>query len=418
MIKHVIQAREKLLNRMETHSVTVLYSGKAPNKTTDQSYHYTPQRNFFYVTNLSEPHMILMLLKGDSEGKTYLFIEESTDLIIKWEGARMSKEEASAQSGIDLKDIHYVKDFMKFFNLAMNYARSPLGAPPKNLYLDLYHVNPDVKPVALDYAQTIVENYKELTIKNVNEHISYLRMFKSEPEIKQIQKAIDHTKKGLETILENINKRTYEYQLYADFAHAITFDGSEGCAFNTIAASGKNATVLHYEKNNDTLKDGDLILFDLGALHENYASDISRTYPINGKFTERQKVIYDIVLKANKKAIKFVKPGITWKELNDFAKSILIEETKKIGLIKEDEEIANYYYHSIGHFMGLDVHDVGYYHIPLEEGMVLTIEPGLYISEEGIGVRIEDDILVTKNGNINLSESIIKETKDIEKMIK
>lgn len=418
MKDHVKSARARLLERMEPNSIAVLYSGQAPHKTTDQHYHYTPQRNFFYLTNINEPNMILLINKGEHDAKSYLFIEESTDHIIKWEGARMSKEEASSQSSIPLENIHYLDSFMATFNLIMNYARSPFGAPPKVLYLDLYHVKPNVKPVALEYASEILSNYKELTLKNINEHLAYLRMFKTEEELVEIKKAIAHTEVGLNTILKNIKTRDYEYQLYADFVHAITFDGSEGTAFNTIAASGQNATVLHYEKNNSVLNKGELILFDLGALHNNYASDISRTYPINGKFTDRQKTLYNIVLKANKKTIEYVKPGITWKALNDYARNILIEECKAIGLIKEDEEIKELYYHSIGHFMGLDVHDVGYYHIPLEEGMLITIEPGLYVKEEGIGIRIEDDILVTKDGALNLSASIIKDIDDIEKAIK
>ena len=418
MKNHAKQAREKLLARLEPASAVVLYSGKAPHRTLDQYYLYTAQRNFFYLTNLSEANMILLLLKGETETKTFLFIEENTDLIIKWEGARMTKEEAHEKSQVPIESIHYLDAFEKTFNQAMNFARSILGAPPKILYLDLYHEGFSVKPKALNQAEVIINHYKELSIKNVNEHIAYLRMFKTEDEIEELKKAIDHTKVGLDCILENIQKREYEYQLFADFVHAITFDGSEGCAFDTIAASGKNATVLHYIDNNDQLNEGDLMLFDLGALHQNYAADISRTYPINGTFTERQKELYSIVLKVNKDTIDFVKPGITWKELNAFAKDKLIEETKRIGLIKEDEEISQYYYHSIGHFLGLDVHDVGLYDQPLQEGMVLTIEPGLYVSEEGIGIRIEDDILVTKDGSLNLSESIPKEIDDIEKQIK
>ncbi len=418
MQQHPIIAREKLYTRLDQDSAVVLYSGKAPHRTLDQYYLYTPQRNFFYLTNLSEPSMILLLLKGKKDTKTYLFIEENTDLIIKWEGARMTKEEAHEKSQIPLENIFYLNDFDKLFNQAMNYARSILGTPPKTLYLDLYHESFSVKPKALNQAQTLIENYPELTIKNINEHLGYLRMFKTDDEIVEIQKAIAHTNVGLAAILSKLKHREYEYQLFADFVHAITFDGSEGCAFDTIAASGKNATVLHYVKNNDRLHKGDLILFDLGALHANYGADISRTYPISGQFTERQKVLYSIVLTVNKETIEFIKPGITWKELNAFAKTRLIEETKRIGLIKEDQEITNYYYHSIGHFLGLDVHDVGLYDQPLEEGMVLTIEPGLYVAEEGIGIRIEDDVLVTAEGSVNLSASIPKEIEEIEEILK
>ena len=418
MRNHAIASRKKLYERLESGSIVLLFSGEAPHMSLDQYYAYTPQRNFFYLTNLNEPHMILMLMKGKTQNKVALFIEENTDFIIKWEGARMEKSEVSERSGIDESDIHYLKSFEGFFNMAMNYARSPLGAPATNLYLDLYHPKFSKKPVALKQAETVLENYPELSVKNVNEHLSYLRMFKSKEEVEQLKNAVQYTRVGLERIMKNLDKRRFEYQLQADFLHQITFEGSEGVAFQTIAASGKNATVLHYVENRDTLKDGELILFDLGALHQNYAADISRTYPINGVFTERQKLLYSIVLKANKETINFVKPGITWKELNEFSRNILIKETKKIGLIENDAEIANYYYHTIGHFLGLDVHDVGYYDQKLEPGMVLTIEPGLYINEEKIGIRIEDDILVTEDGCINLSEDIPKEIDEIERFIK
>ncbi|MFW5864813.1 MAG: aminopeptidase P N-terminal domain-containing protein, partial [Candidatus Izemoplasmataceae bacterium] len=226
MKTHVKQARKRLFERMEPLSVAVLFSGKAPHKTTDQSYHYTPQRNFFYLTNINEPNMILLLNKGEDNEKCYLFIEESTDHVIKWEGARMSKEEASALSGIPVENIFYLDSFMSTINQIMNYARSPFGAPPKTLYLDLYHVKPEITPVALDYAKDIIHNYKELSLKNINEHLAYLRMFKTEEELTEIKKAISHTEKGLNTILKNIKSRDFEYQLYADFMHAITFDGS------------------------------------------------------------------------------------------------------------------------------------------------------------------------------------------------
>lgn len=258
---------------------------------------------------------------------------------------------------------------------------------------------------------------KELKMKNVNEHISYLRMFKSQTELEKLEKAIEITKKGLYRIMDNLKIRDNESQLEADFIHQITLEGSSGVSFDTIAASGENATILHYEENNSVLKEGNLILFDLGALYSNYGSDISRTYPISGKYESRQKIIYEIVLKVNKEAINFVKPGITWNQLNKFAKDLLASECLKIGLIKTEDEITKYYYHSVGHFLGLDVHDVGHYELPLKEGMVITIEPGLYIKEEKIGIRIEDDVLITKNGSRVLSKDIIKEVEDIEEYL-
>lgn len=407
--------RNELLNKIEEGSVLVLDSGEAKHKTTDQFFHYIPQRNFFYLTGINDENTRLMVLKQGGTIKEFLFIVETTEYMRQWVGEKMSKEEASEISGIPVSNILYQEKFDTYFKSMMTYARGLGVKPPKNLYLDLYRYQVDKNPESLGIFKRLLENYKELNVKNANEHISYLRMFKSKDEITNLQKAIDITEIGLNRVMDAIKTRTNEYQIEADFLHEITLQGSAGNSFNTIAANGVNATVLHYEENNSELDKTNLLLCDLGALYNNYGSDISRTYPLSGKFSERQRDVYEVVLKANKESIKFVKPGITWKELNDFAKNILIEGAKELGLIKDDSEISKYYYHSIGHFLGLDVHDVGQYDQVLKEGMVITIEPGLYIKEEGIGIRIEDDILITKDGNINLSKNIIKEVKDIEK---
>ena len=410
--------RKKLVERLEQNSVLVLYSGEAPHKTLDQHYKYTPNRNFYYLTGLNKPKMKLMIIKGEEKVFEYLFIEETTEYMRQWVGESMSKAEASAQTGIDETKILYLSSFEKVFSSLMTYGRGLGIKPPKNLYLDLYRVAPTKEPVSLKYSKFIMDNFKELNVMNANEHLSYLRMFKSDYEVELIEKAICFTNSGIQHLMKQAKKRKNEGQLEADFLHSITLDGSEGNSFDTIAASGANATILHYEDNNKNYDVDDMILLDLGALHKNYAADISRTIPLSGIFTERQSIIYDIVLKANKETIEFVKEGITWAELNKFAKDILISECKEIGLIINDAEISQYYYHSIGHFLGLDVHDVGQYDLPLQAGMVITIEPGLYIKEEGIGVRIEDDILVTKEGSVNLSEEIIKDIEDIEKFMK
>ncbi|PAT01605.1 hypothetical protein CI105_05905 [Candidatus Izimaplasma bacterium ZiA1] len=408
--------RKKLFERMSDNSMLILFSGQEPHRTLDQFYKYTPNRNFYFLTGLNEPKCKLLMIKSKDKTFEYLFIEETTEYMRQWVGEAISKEEVAKISEVD--KVLYLSEFENTIRSLMTYGRGLGVKPPKKLYLDLYRVTPTAKPIALTYADFIIGNFKELKIKNANEHISYLRMFKSDFEVSEISKAIEYTKAGLERLMSALKFRTNEQQLEADFLHEISLLGSEGNSFDTIAANGGNATVLHYINNNDELKQGNMVLLDLGALHNNYASDITRTYPINGKYTDRQKVIYDIVLKVNKESIKFIKPGISWNELNKFAKDLLIKETKAIGLIKEDAEINKYYYHSIGHFLGLDVHDVGQYDLVLEEGMVLTIEPGLYIKEEGIGVRIEDDILVTKDGHLNLSKDIIKETKDIEEFMK
>lgn len=409
-----VNNRKKLLEKMADRSVLLLNSGNAPHKTTDQFYHYTPNRNFFFLTGLEEENVILMMVKGKKQFYTFLFIEETTEFMRKWYGEKVSKEEASKISGIDISKVYYLKQMDMMFRSLMTYDRGLAIEQPKSLYLDMYRVKPLVEPVSLAQFKDIINVYKELRIKNVNEHLSYLRMFKSKEEVASLSTAIKMTDEGLKRVMKELKVRKNEHEIQADFLHEITLKGSEGYSFNPIFASGENATVLHYEDNNSELKDGNLLLCDIGALHKNYGADITRTFPINGKFTERQKELYEIVLDVNKKAIKYVKPGITWKELNTYAKGVLAKQAIKIGLIKEEAEIDKYYYHSIGHFLGLDVHDVGQYDKELLEGMVLTIEPGIYIKEEGIGIRIEDNVLVTKEGSKNLSKSIIKEVKDIE----
>ncbi|NLL68730.1 MAG: Xaa-Pro dipeptidase, partial [Acholeplasmataceae bacterium] len=254
-------------------------------------------------------------------------------------------------------------------------------------------------------------------INNIHQEIAALRMIKSSDEIDNIKKAIKITNEALNNVLKNIKSGIYEYEVVADYNYILGKHNVEP-SFDTIAASGHNATVLHYVENNSVIPKNSLMLFDLGVNYSNYASDISRTYPVDGKFTPRQKEFYELVLKANKETIKMLKPGVTWKEFNDYAKDILSSGLIKMGLIKEKEEISKYYYHSIGHFLGLDVHDVGVYNVALQAGMVVTVEPGLYISEEDIGIRIEDDILITENGSINLSIDIPKEIDEIEKLMK
>jgi len=412
-----IRNRKNLLEKIKSESVIVIDSGKPAHKTFDEFEKYVPNRNFYYLTGLSEPNLKLMIVKGKKKDIIMLFIEETTEFMRKWVGAKISKEKASKISGIEKNRIHYLDKFEDFFRGMMTYGRGIGIAPPKNCYLDLFRVTEDEEPISHTQFRFVLDNYKELNIKNINKQISYLRMFKANFEIEYLQKAISITKLGLNRILNGLKKRTNESQLEADFIHETTLEGSEGVSFDTIAASGENATTLHYDDNNSELVNGNLILFDLGVLYNNYGSDISRTYPINGKFSERQKVLYEIVLKTNKETIEYVKPGITWNELNDFSRKILINECKSIGLIRNDEEIGKYFFHSVGHYLGLNVHDVGHYEHELVEGMIITIEPGLYISEEKIGIRIEDDILITKDGCINLSKNIIKEVKDIEEYL-
>ena len=411
--------RKILLKEIEDRSVVILYSQEAPHKTADQYYPYEINRNFYYLTGLNRSNFTLVLQKDGLNFIEYLFIEEATDYSNKWLGKRLKKDEASLISGIDEKNIYFVDQFDAFlYANVLSAQRKALAKMPKTIYLDLYRHKPYQVPVALSRFDYVLKIYPELSVRDINEFIDLMRMYKDDYEIAQIKKAISYSKVGIESIFSVASPGINERSILAMYEYALKSNGSEGNSFNPIVASGGNATTLHYEENNQDSHEDDLVLCDLGALAGPYASDITRTFPVNGTFSDRQKQIYELVLSVNKACIEFVKPGIMMSELNLYARQLLTEGALKLGIINSADEISKYYYHNVSHYLGLDVHDVGTYLVPLKAGVVLTIEPGFYIEEEAIGIRIEDDVLVTETGSINLSSSIIKEVNEIEEFMK
>ncbi|TNF07386.1 MAG: Xaa-Pro dipeptidase, partial [Bacillota bacterium] len=335
-----------------------------------------------------------------------------------WDGAGLTFEEAANVSKIDLKNIKPIETLKLNLSQLLSTSRRALFGQIETIYLDLERQSDLSDPTSSQkFAKYLQDQYPFVQLKTNQMILAELRMVKDEKEVETIQKAINITEEGLTRIMRHIAPGKTEYGMQAEYNYVLNYHRTSP-SFDTIAASGKNATILHYVENKDDIKDNTLVLFDLGVELGHYCSDITRTYPANGKFTNRQKAVYEVVLEANKKSIEFLKPGITLKEFNDYGKSILIEGAKKLGLIQEDSEIDKYYYHSLGHYLGLDVHDVGNYALPIPEGALITVEPGLYIAEEAIGIRIEDDVVVTKDGPINLSKAIIKEVKDIEAFMK
>ncbi len=406
-----INTRKKIMNNIEDNSLLVLLSGTAPHKSADAEYDFIVNKNFFYMVGTEREKFILLIEKRNNELKETLFIDKVTPLEEKWTGFRMTEEEAKSISGIEnIKPVNGFTDYLNSLLFNDDFSR---------VYLDLERRgwNSD-ETKALTLAKDIKEKYPHISIKNAYNIIAKSRMIKTEAEIDMIKKATEITNHGIQRMMKNSKPGMMEYQLEAYFDFELKTLGAKRHSFNTIAASGENAIVLHYGENNCEMKDGDLILFDLGAEYNNYCADISRTFPVNGKFTERQKEIYNIVLKSQLETIKAVKPGIPFKELNNVTKKVLTEECKRIGLIKEDDEISKYYYHGVSHYLGLDTHDVGDRGVDLAPGMVLTIEPGLYIEEEGIGIRIEDNVVVTEHGCENLSKDIIKTVEEIESFMK
>ncbi|MEI4803632.1 aminopeptidase P family protein [Bacillus sp. FJAT-51639] len=400
--------RKRLVETLPDESVTILFAGQAPYKSADDHYKFVPNRNFYYMTGIDEPNLIFVLKKvGDTVEET-LFIEKADPILEKWVGKTVSKEEAQTISGI--KTIVYLESFES------SIARTFFTEHVKHVYLDLERREwAGTETRMLTFAKHVREHYPHLSIGNVYPNICELRVFKTEEEIEKIKEAIMVTKEGIYNVLKHAKEGMMEYELEAHFDFTLKSSGIKHHAFNTILASGKNATVLHYEDNDSKINKGDLVLLDLGAQKDYYNADISYTFPVNGTFSNRQKQIYNIVLKALRETIELVKPGLQFSALNEHTKKVLAEECKKIGLIQENSELSNYYYHGVSHFLGLDTHDVGSYKDRvLEAGMVITVEPGLYIEEEAIGIRIEDDILVTEEGYENLSKDIIRTVEEIE----
>ncbi|WP_367887995.1 aminopeptidase P family protein [Bacillus wiedmannii] len=402
------QNRERLVNTLPDESITILFAGQAPHMSADAHYKFVPNRNFYYVTGIDEPNVIFMLKKFGNSVEETLFIEKSDPVMEKWVGKTVSNEEAEKISGI--KKVVYLDSFEKTMSNIL------FTENVKHLYLDLERREWNgMETKTLAFAKHVREQYPHVLIGNVYPNICELRVFKTEEEIEIIKEAIAVTKEGIYNVLKHAKADMMEYELEAQFDFTLKSSGIKHHAFNTILASGKNATVLHYEDNDAQIQNGDLVLLDLGAQKDYYNADISYTFPANGTFSSRQKQMYNIVLKALKETTKLIKPGVKFAALNEYTKKVLAEECKEIGLIQEDEELSKYYYHGVSHFLGLDTHDVGTYkERVLEEGMVITIEPGLYIEEESIGIRIEDDILVTKDGHENLSKDIIREVEEIE----
>ena len=400
-----IKNRNKILNQMENNSIFIVFSRHNGSDDIHRQ-DYNINRNYFYATGNLEYENILILTKIEDKCSSIIYINPYDEFKAKWVGAPLSAEEIKNITGIN--DVRYLESFESNVKSLLSFVNK--------LYLDIDSsaLNSNLNEDEL-FAKNIKEKYPWINILNGRSLFTHSRTIKEPEEIEEIKKAINITKLGIENILKNIGEK-YEYQLESYFDQAIKYNGATGYAFPTIAASGKNATCLHYMDNNSIAKNGDLILFDLGCSLNMYCSDISRTFPVSGKFTKRQKEIYDIVLNGQKLVLESAKPGLTTKKLNQILVSYYEKELKRIGLIDKPEDVYKYYYHGVSHHIGLDCHDLCDY-TELKPGSIISNEPGLYIAEENIGIRIEDDILITETGAIYLSQDILKTTEDIEKFI-
>lgn len=399
--------RHKLDAHLQVGDLAIVFNGKAPKSTADAHYSFLQNKNFYYLTGCTEEHFIVAIFKGQNGIESTLFIEKPDYDIEKWIGRKTTKEAVIEKSGA--KTVEYLDQFDSWVN-RMIYADKV-----QRLYLDLEKLSPNEDDSeAAKYSKKFMDKYPFVQIKTLHPIMTELRTIKEPFEIEQIKKAIELTNNGIKEIMNVLKPGVYEYQLESTFAHAIRMQGADGNSFPTIAASGEDAVILHYVENNKPVQSGELVLLDLGAQYKQYAADISRTFPVDGVFTERQKALYNAVLDAQDKVIEAMKPGALIENLNKVAQETLRGHLKALGIMENDTDLGLYYYHGVSHHLGLDVHDLGPRTGEIKPGMIFTVEPGLYIQKEGIGIRIEEDVLVTENGNEVLSKAIPRTVEEIE----
>ena len=417
-----IKNRKKFTERMEPKTLAVFNSNDIYPISADSTMPFQQHRDILYLSGVDQEESILVLFPSASNPahKEILFLKETSELIAIWEGEKLTKQTAFETSGI--KTVYWLQQFPTIFKQLM--------AEATGIYLN---TNEHLR------ASTEVETREDRFIKKVKIDYPTHQVHKSAPimhkirsvkesiELELMQNACKITEAGFRRLLGYIKPGVWEYEIEAELAHEFLRNRSKGFAYTPIVASGKNACVLHYIENNQQCKDGDVILLDVGAEYANYSSDLTRCIPVNGRFTPRQKAVYNAVLHVKKEAEKQLVPGTIMAEYHKQVGHLMEEQLVNLGLIST-QDIANqkpewpaykkYFMHGTSHFLGLDTHDVGLWHEPIQAGMVFTCEPGIYIPEEGLGIRLEDDLVVQETGApFNLMKDIPLEAEEIEELM-
>ncbi len=421
-----IGRREEVRKKMPINSVAILFANPVRNRSIDMDYEYHQEPNFYYLTGFNEPNSLLLIYK-DSILINEKFVHEILFVPIRdksreiWNGRRAGIEGAKIISGVPT--VFYAEDFLKRSSL---FADSSM----KILHLNLQKgvVNEKANPTDLF---ELIEYFKFIIDKNTSRGDSFslykilqeLREVKTEEELTLMRRCISITCKGFLSMMENIKPGMAEYQVQALGEYEFKKYGAETEGYSSICGSRENSTILHYNSNRRTLHDSDLILLDMGAEYHGYSADVTRTIPVNGKFTADQKLIYELVLKSQNAGIKACVAGNEFNAIHKASVTVLAEGLVKLGIIKDPSDYDSYFMTGTSHYLGLDVHDVGT-RGPLKPGTVLTVEPGIYIAENSdcdpkwwnIGIRIEDDILITETGPVNLSAAAPRNVEEIENL--
>lgn len=417
-----IRNRKNFINMMKPNTIAILTSNDVKHTNADDVMGFAQNNDLFYLSGIDQEETIILLYPDavKEDNKSILFVKETSELIKIWDGEKLTKEKASEISGIDR--VEWVKDFeMTLQYVAFEADGFYLG---HNEYLKRATKDQETRQDRM--IQWCKKKYPLHEYHRAAKITRELRPIKSQEEIDLIQKAANISVEGFHRVLKVVKPNIKEYELEAELTYNLIKSGATRHAFKPIVASGANACALHYNSNDGDCKDGDMILLDFGVCYANYNSDTTRCIPVNGKFSERQKEVYNAVLHCLKEGSKLLKPGIKNADYESQMAKLVEEQLVNLGLLSE-EDIANqdpkkplykkYFMHGTAHHIGLDVHDVGLYSKNIKAGMVFTCEPGIYIPEEGIGCRLENDYLITEEGNINLTADMPIEIDEIETLI-
>ncbi|MGM0632739.1 MAG: Xaa-Pro aminopeptidase [Pseudomonadota bacterium] len=432
LVEEAQRRRRELMGQMEPDSIALVGAAPQVTRSNDTEYPYRQNSDFFYLTAFEEHDAVLALIPGREQGEVVLFCQERDPTRELWDGILLGPERACEALRVDdAFPIGDIDDILPGLIEGRERVYYAMGRDPKFDQRVTEWVN-----TIRGRVRTGAHPPGEFMV--LDHLLHEMRLIKSDPEVELMARAAQISARAHERAMLACREGLCEYSLEAELQYEFLRSGAKAPAYNSIVASGANACILHYVTNRDTLKNGDLVLIDAGCEYHGYASDITRTFPVSGRFSEEQKALYDIVLEANLAAIDTVRPGAVWDEPHAVSVRIITEGLVRLGLLKGDVDMLieegafrDFYMHRVGHWLGLDVHDVGDYKIDdswrlLEPGMVTTIEPGIYVSPDntdvdsrwrGIGIRIEDDVLVTRSGQRVLSEDVPKSTEAIETLM-
>ena len=404
--------RERLYSMMKPGSLLVMFSGEEIRKTNDEYYLFFADRSFYYLTGLDGKQSVLLAVK-DSEGSVTerVYILPPDAMAERWSGRRIKPAEAEEKSGV--RDVRFAAAFENDFHMLAT------GGNYGHLYLDLFRVSPaDIDRPAHKFLRAAQKEYPYLKVENANQLIRKLRTVKQPCEIEAIRKAEIITGDGILAMMKASRPGMYEYQYKAEFDHALGQHSAEGPAFPSIVSAGRNNFCIHYYSYTGQAMDGDMILNDVGAQYDSLMTDVSRGWPCNGRFSEKQRILYECALATSDHMFSIIRPGMKMRDVDATIRSYNAERMKDAGVIKSVDEIGTYMWHGGAHHVGYDVHDVIETPEFIAPGMVFCVDVGIYHEEWGIGFRLEDNCLVTEAGCENLSAAIPRTIEDIEDVMR